>query len=152
MGVENFQNVGKISGAIFVIFRAAPGPGMARNGFSEKNHSEFRGRDSNRCPGDPFRGHFPFLEKLLEHKPPLWQTPPLTPPDFQFAQIGGENNSHFFLPRGDPGETVSPGVSPGSPRGKKKKKKKKKRKPWKKRNGEFSMPIVGAPAERCGNA
>ena len=45
-----------------VIFRASPGPGVARNGFSAKNDSQFKGRHSNPCPGDPFRGHFSFLK------------------------------------------------------------------------------------------
>ena len=35
-----------------------------------KNDSQFRGRDPNPCPGDPFRGHFQCLDKLLETPPP----------------------------------------------------------------------------------
>ena len=49
-------------GAIFGNFRASPGPGVVGNGFSAKNDSQLRGRDSNPSPGDPFRGHFSFLK------------------------------------------------------------------------------------------
>ena len=48
-------------GAIFGIFRASPGPGVAGKGFSAKNDRQFRGRHSDPSPGDPFRGHFSFL-------------------------------------------------------------------------------------------
>ena len=41
---------------------ASPGPGVAGNGLSAKNDSQFRGRHSNPCPGDPFRGHCSFLQ------------------------------------------------------------------------------------------
>ena len=64
--------------AMFGICLASPGAGGAGNGCSAKNDSQFGGRDPNPCPGDPFRGHFPFVEKLLEHKPPL---PPPSPLD-----------------------------------------------------------------------
>ena len=47
-------------GAIFAFFWASPGPGLAGNGFSSKNDSQFKGRHSNPCPGDPFRGPFRF--------------------------------------------------------------------------------------------
>ena len=46
----------------FVTFWTSPGPGVAGNGFSAKNDSQLRGRHSNPCPGDPFRGHFSFLK------------------------------------------------------------------------------------------
>ena len=45
-------------------FRGVSGPGVAGNGFSSKNHYQKWGRDSNPCPGDPFRGHFPFSQNL----------------------------------------------------------------------------------------
>ena len=48
--------VGKVPGRIFCFFGAAPGPGMAGNGFSAKNDAEFGGRDRNPWPGNPFRG------------------------------------------------------------------------------------------------
>ena len=44
--------------------RGVSGPGMAGNGFSSKIHYQKWGRDSNPCPGDPFRGHFPFSQNL----------------------------------------------------------------------------------------
>ena len=49
--------------AIFGLFLASPGPGVAGNGFSAKKDGQFRGRGSDPCPGDPIRGHFPFLDK-----------------------------------------------------------------------------------------
>ena len=57
-----FSDFLEIFRVIFWIFLASPGPGVAGNGFSAKNHSQFRGRDANPCPEDPFRGDFPFLE------------------------------------------------------------------------------------------
>ena len=51
-----------IVGATFAIFWASPGPGVAGSGFSAKHDGQFRGRDSNPSPGDPFHGHFPFLK------------------------------------------------------------------------------------------
>ena len=60
---RNFLDFFEIFRVIFWIFLASPGPGVAGNGFSAKNHSQFRGRDANPCPGDPFRGDFPFLEQ-----------------------------------------------------------------------------------------
>ena len=54
---------------MFGVFWASPAPGVAGNGFSAKNDSEFRGRHPNPCPGDPFRGHFSFL-KVTPNK---WQ-------------------------------------------------------------------------------
>ena len=42
-------------GAMFVTVGASQGPGVAGNGFSSKNDSQFRGRHSNPCPGNPFR-------------------------------------------------------------------------------------------------
>ena len=61
---------GKLSGRFSDFFGASPGPGVAGNGFSAKNDSQFRGRHSNPCPGDPFRGHFSFLKVT----PKKWQT------------------------------------------------------------------------------
>ena len=60
---RNFLDFLEIFRVIFWIFLASPGPGVAGNGFSAKNHSQFRGRDANPCPEDPFRGDFPFLEQ-----------------------------------------------------------------------------------------
>ena len=51
---------------IFGLFWASPGPGVAGNGFSAKNDSQFGGRDRNPGPGDPFRGHFSFLKVTPE--------------------------------------------------------------------------------------
>ena len=42
---------------------ASPAPGVAGNGFSAKKDGQFRGRGSDPCPGDPIRGHFPFLDE-----------------------------------------------------------------------------------------
>ena len=53
-----------ISHEVFLIFRGVSGPGVAGNGFSSKNHYQKWGRDPNPCPGDPFRGHFPFSRNL----------------------------------------------------------------------------------------
>ena len=50
----------KISGAVFGNLRASPGPGVAGNGFSAKNDSQFRGRDSNPCLGTHFVAIFRF--------------------------------------------------------------------------------------------
>ena len=55
-------NIWKMFGAIFGISWASSGPRVAGNGFSAKNDSQFRGRDSNPCPGDPLRGHLSFLK------------------------------------------------------------------------------------------
>ena len=57
--------VWKISRAHFGGFCASPGPGVAGNGFSAKNDSQFRGRGPDPCPGDPFRCHSSFLEPYL---------------------------------------------------------------------------------------
>ena len=57
--------------AIFGIWCASPGPGVAGNGFSAKNDSQFRGRDPNPCPGDAFRGHF----SCSENSEPTFHTP-----------------------------------------------------------------------------
>ena len=51
---------------MFGVFWASPAPGVAGNGFSAKNDSEFRGRHPNPCPGDPFRCYFSFLKVTLE--------------------------------------------------------------------------------------
>ena len=51
-------------------FRGVSGPGVAGNGFSSKNHYQKWDRDSNLCPGDPFRGHFPFFGKTVGAQPP----------------------------------------------------------------------------------
>ena len=48
----------------FGAFWASPGPGVARNGFSSKNHYQKWCRDPIPCPGDPFRGHLPFSHNL----------------------------------------------------------------------------------------
>ena len=57
-----FDFWGKDFRAMFTLFCASPGHGVARNGSSAKNDSQFKGRHSNPCPGDPFRGHFSFLK------------------------------------------------------------------------------------------
>ena len=59
----NFGDFGKLFRAIVEIVLASPGPGVAGNGFSAKKDGQFRGRGSDPCPGDPIRGHFPFLDK-----------------------------------------------------------------------------------------
>ena len=59
---EDFLIFWKMCGAMFDTFWASPGPGVAGNGFSAKSDSQFRGRHSNPCPGDPCRGHFSFLK------------------------------------------------------------------------------------------
>ena len=52
--------------AICIFLSVSPGPGVAGNGFSAKNDSQFRGRHSNPCPGNPLRGHFSFLKMTPE--------------------------------------------------------------------------------------
>ena len=89
-----------------------------------------RGRHSDPCPGDPFRfvflfvsffcsdpfrGHFPFLETLLEHKPPLANIP------FVLSEYGGgvKNNDFskqlcfFGIP--PPGAGSGPKMCPRGP-------------------------------------
>ena len=62
-----FFHVWKLIGAIFVFFWASPGPGVAGNGLSAKNDSQFKGRDANRCPGDPIRGLFSLMKATPTH-------------------------------------------------------------------------------------
>ena len=50
--------------AIFGPFLAAPGPGMVTARFYMKNDYQIRDQNRNPWPGRPFRGHFPFLEKV----------------------------------------------------------------------------------------
>ena len=61
------QNCWKTFGASFGTFWASPGPGVAGHGFSAENDSQFRGRHSNPCPGNPFRGHLSFLNVTPQH-------------------------------------------------------------------------------------
>ena len=63
--LENVQTFGEKIGAMFVTFWASLGLGVAGNGFSA-NNNQCKGRDSDPCPGDPFRGHFSFLK--VTHK------------------------------------------------------------------------------------
>ena len=102
---------------------------MAGNGFSAKNDSQFRGRDSNPGPGDPFRGHFPFFAKfatsittcarklLSRHvftfRDLLYALGPTTNADFVFGSEMGDARKGFHHTNIDVGHIVSDAV-PGA--------------------------------------
>ena len=74
--MKNLIFFGHFPGDVLMFLGASPGPGVAGNGFSAKNDRQFRGRDPNPCPGDPFRGHFSFLkvtpEKMTQNNMLMW--------------------------------------------------------------------------------
>ena len=95
------------------LFRGVSGPGVAGNGFSAKNDNQFKGRDSNPGPGDPFRGHFPSWEKLWEHNPP-----PTLPEEFFVKHMFFSLNVLWFRPSNGHkinGSFVRRARSPGRP-------------------------------------
>ena len=49
------------------LFGASPSPGVAGHGFSAEHDSQSRGRHSNPCPGNPFRGQVSFLNVTPQH-------------------------------------------------------------------------------------
>ena len=74
--------------AVFGPFWASPGPGVAGNGFSAKNDSQFRGRDSNPCPGGPFRGNFSFLKVTPEKMAKVYVYVVCFPPIHVYMHMG----------------------------------------------------------------
>ena len=104
--LEQFKMLGKIVRAIFGFCSASRAPGWPETDSSAKNDSQFRARDLSRRPGDPFRGHFPCMEKLLE-----------PPPRFPIIYIYTHTLKHKNLPAQAPVDTISMNLwgRPGSP-------------------------------------
>ena len=89
-GFENHQDVWKVLRAVFDFLLASPGPGVAGNGFSSKNDSQFRGRDPS------LGARFVAISRLWKYfwSPPRQTSPSVCSNNFSDTEHGHERGPH----------------------------------------------------------